>query len=231
MKKWAILGVLLVATASGVGLIDRAEEPIATAGAQIKVFRVSNGFELEVTWSGGQEEDIAVLGVISPSFAGFQRAWASDPTRQGEQLIWHAGCQGTRRIRVVPSDTDRSYSREGDSFEGWSAGLTFVAEHVTLPVHEELKASATKGNPFANVGMHKRDITFAACEIGPRPTALEHRRYPRFAETHFPCVPVLLVDTDPKAENVQGLTGPATVRWKGGDSYWDPRVTRIEVSW
>ncbi len=231
MKKWALVGVVLVAAASGLGLIGRTEEPIATAGAQINVFRVDNGFELEVSWSGGQEEDIAILGVTSPSFFGYQRAWPSDPTRAGEQLIWHAGRQGVRRIRIVPDDLDLRDSRQDPSFEGWSAGLTFVAEYVRLPVHEELKASATKGNPFANVGKHKRDITFTACEIGPTPRAFEHRKYPHFAQSLFPYAPVLLIDSDPKTESVQGLSGPETVRWTGGDRRWDPRLTRIEVAW
>jgi len=204
--------------------------PIATSGAQIKVFQGEKGYELEISWSGGQPGDIAVLGVAAPWVQSLQRAWPVDPIREGEELVWHAGESGTIRIAVIPSEHDRERERDSTSFRGWAAGLMFVAGKVTIPIHEKTSELPTKGKPFAGVGGWKRDITYTFEELGKQPSTFEAKGSAK-QESVFSDVKVREFEFDWKTEVPRSLNGPEIVAYRGADAMWNPRKAHISIAW
>lgn len=230
MKKWALLGVAIVLATAVLGWSAREEEVVATSGAQIKVIKAEKGYVLEVSWSGGQEEDIAILGVMSPKVFG-ARAWAADPIQAGENLVWHAGPQGKIQIPVIPTELDERLTGENPLVEHWIAGLSFVAKEVTLAIHETTNELPTKGNPFAGTGGWKREFVVRAETIGPIPSVLRPSIRSHNPDSLFPTAKIVTYSYDPKAEIPGRIGGPSPVAWKGASPEHYPRPTLIQVSW
>lgn len=222
----AVLSIGLVA-----GIAPQDEKPIATSGAQIRVFKAEKGYELEVSWSGGQPEDIAIFGVAGPSFQVYQRASPLDPLWEGEQLVWHAGESGTVRIPVAPTQVDDRNRSEDPLRAGWTAALKFVPRKVNIPICERTVDKPTKGKPFAEIGEWKRDISFTAEEIGRAPCMLvdksAERRESIFRNTEF-----RQFEYDWKTEERQALSGPTQRDFKGVTSdMWNQQQIRLQVTW
>lgn len=230
MKKWALLGVAIVLATAVLGWAAREEEVVATSGAQIKVIKAEKGYVLEVSWSGGQEEDIAILGVMSPKDFG-ARAWPADPTQEGEKLVWHAGAEGAVRIPVLSTELDERRSALDKLNAGWTAGLTFVASKIAIRIHAKTDKLPTRAEPFASKGVWTRDVEIPLSAIGPLPSVLKPAFATRPIESSFPDLPVLSYEYDSKTEVRGVINGPEPVAWKGADRYFYPRPTLIQVSW
>lgn len=230
MKKWVVLGLTFVLAAAVLGWSARQEDVVATSGAQIKVIKAEQGYVLEVSWSGGQEEDIAILGVMSPKVFG-ARAWPADPIQEGENLVWHAGSQGTIRIPVTPTALDERLMGENPLVENWIAGLSFVAKEVTLAIHATTNELPTKGNPFAGTGGWKREIAFRMETLGPLPSVLRAGEPTQNLDSLFPSAKIVPYTYDPKSEIPGRIGGPSPVTWKGASPDFYPRPTLIQVAW
>lgn len=230
MKTGRLLLVAMLFAGFLAGLASHDEKPIATSGTQIKVFRVEKGYELEVSWSGGQPGDIAILGVAAPWVNQLQRAWPVDPIREGQTLAWHAGESGTIRIPVVPNETDEDRELDLGSKTGWSAGLMFVAKKMTIPINARTSELPTKGKPFAGTGEWKRDIVFTAEEIGTQPCRFVVKgSEPR--ESIFLNVKIQEFECDLKTELPLSKFGPGIVSYPGADPMWNPRQANISIMW
>jgi hypothetical protein len=230
MKKWALLGVAFVLATAVLGWSAREDEVVATSGAQIKVIKTEKGYVLEVSWSGGQEEDIAILGVMSPKVFG-ARAWAADPIQEGENLVWHAGPQGTIRIPVIPTELDTRLMGENPGVDNWIAGLSFVANEVTLAIRATTNELPTKGNPFAGTGGWKRNVVFRMETLDPLPSVLRPSHPTQNFDSLFPTAKIVTYTYDPKTELPGQIGGRSPVAWKGASPNYYPRPTLIQVAW
>lgn len=230
MKKWVLLGVAFVLATAVLGWSAREDEVVATSGAQIRVIKAEKGYVLEVSWSGGQDEDIAIMGVMSPSDFG-ERAWSADPIQEGEKLVWHAGSQGAIRIPIHPRERDMRRVDPDAAHAGWTAGLTFVASKLTIGIHAKTFKLPTKAYPFADRGEWKRDVEVLAEAIGPHPSVLRPRLLPVVGESIFLDAKVATYEYDAKTELRGKIGGPDPAAWKGADRYFYPRPTAIQVSW
>jgi hypothetical protein len=171
MKKWALLSVAMVLATAVLGWSTRDEEVVATSGAQIKVIKAEKGYVLEVSWSGGQEEDIAILRVV-PRFPAeiYQREHSDliDPTREGHEIVWHARRSGTIRIPVAFPDPTPSW--DGD-FRGGYAAISFCREPVIVRVFERDDTPQIKGGQDRPTKL-RREIEFSSSAIGAAPRVI-----------------------------------------------------------
>lgn len=229
MRKW-----IVAASSSALlllGLSAPEEKVVATSGAQIKVLKTESGYVLEVSWSGGQPEDVAVLGIASPKWEVGQRAWPMNPLTEGEQVIWVAGEAGTKRIPVAPTEVDERYSGT-DGRMGWTAAVTFVAGRIEIPIHEQTKDQPSRGKVVPRVGLWKRNVTFSANEIGREPRVLRPKGSQERESIFVELKPqVLWYEYDFKTETTGPESGPTPVAYKGAEDRWNPRSTHILVAW
>lgn len=135
MKKWAVLGGMLVLAASGIGwatLDASGEKVVATAGANIRVIEATRngvaGYELEISWSGRRAEDIAVLHVSrAKNFPIPLGEFRPNDAYHAASLVWHAGESGSTRVFWRPP-------QRGAAFENdfCTAVLIFAPDRITV---------------------------------------------------------------------------------------------------
>ena len=229
MKKWALLALAFVLAMAVLGWSAREEEVVATSGAQIKVIKAEKGYVLEVSWSGAQPNDIAVLGVTSPHYEAMSRAWRLDPLVEGEQIMWVAGQSGTKRIHVLPTTLDERGSRVAGR-AGWTAAFTIVAGPLVIPIHERLQP---KNSVSQIIGALKRQVRFSSSEIGADLCVLQAECELK-SESVFtqlqPKVLPYLYDFESEV-TIRGFGRPSVRARIERLNEWDPATPNILISW
>lgn len=229
MMKWALLGVAFVLATAVLGWSAREEEVVATSGAQIKVIKAEKGYVLEVSWSGAEQNSIAMLGVTSPHLEAMSRAWPLDPLVEGESLMWVAGQSGTKRIHVVPTVLDERGSRSPGR-AGWTAAFTIVTGPVVIPIHELLPS---KSSVNLNIGALKRQVRFSSSDIGGTLCVLQAEGEVKQDSVFSEIKPnALQYQYDFKSEvTIRGFGRPSVgaPRQLGGD--WNPAAPNVMLSW